>query len=298
MAGKDHLVLQPLADADRKLLEEVSHGLSAVSPDNIHAVIDALVGGQAVSCAVPLSPLETLQALVVQYGVRRLIRSLEKKVMRQLQEQAGVSSSSDLQRQMEQGLLPFLSDRCPVNILRLLCSHLGLDALPRSDLHEATEREHQLADEIMLGGVEALLYALPAALLRVLCKELAIDITPKGPEDLADAILIHLFDLTPLPARELEAKRRRREEVTPDPRKKKAAKGKSRYKAPPLSNIKKGISKQELHDLYNFSDLQEYCRAQGLDFTGKKALLIRRIVLFLDTGDKGAPKPRKRKHFQ
>lgn len=261
---------------------------------------------------------------MLQFGVRRFVRSVEKKMVKVLQEQVGVSSPLELQRLMEGGLLQFLSDRCPVNLLRSLSQQLGLDALPRSELQEATEREHQLADEIMLGGVEALLFALPPALLRVLCKELALDVAPAATEELADAIMTHLFDLQPLPQRKLEAKRRHREAEEPEadrPSRRegrseggrseggrsasassKAARervrGKSRYKAPPLSNIKRGITKQELHDLYNFTDLQEFCRSQGLDYTGKKAVLIRRIVTFLDTGDKGAQKPRKRKHYQ
>lgn len=65
------------------------------------------------------------------------------------------------------------------------------------------------------------------------------------------------------------------------------------------SNIKKGITKQDLHDLYNFTDLQDFCRENGLEYSGKKALLIRRIIAFVETGEKGAVKPiktKKRKH--
>jgi len=51
-----------------------------------------------------------------------------------------------------------------------------------------------------------------------------------------------------------------------------------------------------LHDLYNLSDLQEYCRAQGLDPSGKKSVLIRRIDVFLETGDKQKKLKRKSQH--
>jgi len=71
-------------------------------------------------------------------------------------------------------------------------------------------------------------------------------------------------------------------------------KTRTKYKCPPLSNIKKGISKEDLHSLYNQTDLQQYCKKNGLAHAGKKAAIIKRIILFLETGQKIAHSPHKK----
>jgi len=67
-----------------------------------------------------------------------------------------------------------------------------------------------------------------------------------------------------------------------------------KYIAPPLGNIKKGITKEDLHNLYNVTDLQEFCKKEGLDHNGKKSLVIKRILNYLETGEKPAKKPGKK----
>lgn len=62
--------------------------------------------------------------------------------------------------------------------------------------------------------------------------------------------------------------------------------GKAKYKAPPLSNIKKGITAEELHNFYNVTDLQEWCKQNNLDYSGKKPVIIKRIIEYLRTGQR------------
>lgn len=52
------------------------------------------------------------------------------------------------------------------------------------------------------------------------------------------------------------------------------------------SNIKKGITADDLQNLYNLTDLQEFCRQNEIVHTGKKPQLIKRIITFLETGQK------------
>ncbi len=56
-------------------------------------------------------------------------------------------------------------------------------------------------------------------------------------------------------------------EEKPEPEKKSGTRAK--YVAPPLSTIKKGITRQELQNLFNLSDLQAYCKQNGLPAAGK-----------------------------
>jgi len=60
-------------------------------------------------------------------------------------------------------------------------------------------------------------------------------------------------------------------------------------------DIKKGITYQDLFQLYLRTEIEEYCRDKGLKLTGKKSDLIKRILTFLG-GDKDTTKsPKKEK---
>lgn len=74
-------------------------------------------------------------------------------------------------------------------------------------------------------------------------------------------------------------------------------KGRAKYQAPPLSQIKKGISGQELHNLYNVTDLQEWCRLHKADHTGKKSAVIKRILYTLDPANTKPPPPKRSRRF-
>lgn len=60
----------------------------------------------------------------------------------------------------------------------------------------------------------------------------------------------------------------------------------------PRSNIKKGITGDDLQNLYNLTDLQEYCKQNDIIHTGKKPQLIKRIIQYLETGQKTPKKPK------
>jgi hypothetical protein len=293
---------------DVPVVQELLDGLAVVSVDNLKALLEQSLAlpASAVSVYNDAAPLRImLAAHVLRLGVSRLLQFVPKPLLRTLSDAAQVGSGGkaahELERVMGRGLRRFLHERLDVSALRALCVALGVEGLARDAAREASQREQQIADEVMLMGAESALLAGNVALLRVLAKELQLDSVPSGAaqEALADSVMAAIFNLEPLDKKKLAHKQRQREEEQEKrerPGRKKTKRGKSRYKAPPLSNIKRGITKQELHDLYNFTDLQEYCKEHELDYTGKKALLMRRIIAFLETGDKGTVKvPRKRK---
>lgn len=76
-----------------------------------------------------------------------------------------------------------------------------------------------------------------------------------------------------------------------------SGKGRAKYQAPPLSHIKKGITGQDLHNLYNVTDLQDWCRQHSVDHTGKKSAVIKRILYQLDPTNAKPPPPKKSRRF-
>jgi hypothetical protein len=46
--------------------------------------------------------------------------------------------------------------------------------------------------------------------------------------------------------------------------------------------------------MYNVTDLQEWCKQNNLDYTGKKPLIIKRIIQYLHTGQRPQKKPSKK----
>jgi len=78
----------------------------------------------------------------------------------------------------------------------------------------------------------------------------------------------------------------------------KAPKNKKKKKEPKPSkhkpDIKKGISKIDLHSHYTLEELSEYCKSNGLKVSGLKKDIIQRILDHLD-GKPQVEKPKKRK---
>jgi hypothetical protein len=46
--------------------------------------------------------------------------------------------------------------------------------------------------------------------------------------------------------------------------------------------------------MYNVTDLQEWCKQNNLDYTGKKPLIIKRIIQYLHTGQRPQKKTSKK----
>jgi len=51
---------------------------------------------------------------------------------------------------------------------------------------------------------------------------------------------------------------------------------------PSIATIKKGVTEFDLHNKFNLSDLQEFCKQHGLKTSGTKKHLIKQIRIFVD----------------
>jgi len=93
----------------------------------------------------------------------------------------------------ENGIAKFLCERLSPDVLRELNTVMGL---PSAD--EST-KPMELADEIMLGGMEDWLWGFPRNLLESWCKDLTISFSADLSDDiLKDKIMAHIFSLEPL----------------------------------------------------------------------------------------------------
>jgi len=92
-------------------------------------------------------------------------------------------------------------------------------------------------------------------------------------------------------AAEEREKAKEKKEKVPAPKKEK-------YVAPPLTTIVKGQNDthHKLFQLFNTTDLIDYCREKKMKVSGKKVDLIKRILAYLETGVIAEDKPKKRKN--
>jgi len=174
-----------------------------------------------------------------------------------------------------------------------------------------------LSDEIMLGGMEDWLKSFPRQLLENWCTDFGLEFSPDSHEALlVEKIMEKMFQLKPIITElpvpsgneeqdkeepepkignnsEKEERRgikRKKENIVEDETEENSGQSKKKprgkYKCPPLANIKRGVSRDDLHNLYNVTDLQKWCKENSIYHMGKKSVLIKRIITFLDTGDK------------
>eukprot|EP01112_Ceratiomyxa_fruticulosa_P017807 TRINITY_DN5619_c0_g1_i1.p1 TRINITY_DN5619_c0_g1~~TRINITY_DN5619_c0_g1_i1.p1 ORF type:complete len:374 (+),score=102.74 TRINITY_DN5619_c0_g1_i1:241-1362(+) len=203
-------------------------------------------------------------------------------------------------------------------LLTRCCKIMGLDKSIKPEM------EKQLIDEIMLTGTEAFLTSLPEPVLEKHCKEMNLKINADFTRgQLVECIMVEMFSLVPLgetststqtntPKSPKNPKKRKggeeEEELfnenEPGIGTKKALMalkldGKyidGKYVAPPLETIQKGkYTATGLRDNFNLTDLQQYCKDRGILSSGKKPELIKRIMRYLDTGEKEEVKKHKKK---
>lgn len=95
-----------------------------------------------------------------------------------------------------------------------------------------------------------------------------------------------------------------KQEEKEDKKEKKEKKTRTPWVAPALSTIVKGkYSAADLHNKFNLTHLQDYCKQEGLKSHGQKKILIKTIIHYLETGEKqlgdvkkkGPGKPKKAK---
>jgi len=239
------------------------------------------------------------------------------------------------------GITKFI-DKAEGDLLKHYCETLSLDAtdLPADDMRK------QIADEVMLTGMESFLNKFNVALLKSHCTEMKL--STSGPKKtLVETLMVHIFELEPLdedekkkagkekPEKESKSstkekgsksngkeKKSKDKESTKEKKskekgsstrsskdKEKGTKAKSskdkktekptreKFVAPPLETIRKGKYDNftALYDNFNLPDLVRYCKQQQLRSLGNKRMVIKRILHFLETGEKETTKEKKGK---
>lgn len=226
---------------------------------------------------------------------------------------------------LEMGLEYFLQD-CTKEQLNNFCSVLLLEQSSTDAMVS------QIADEVMLTGTKKFLHNLSVLLLKKWCAQLGLT-PASAKKQLVEQLMVHIFELEPLDEEEQEEdegdrdkkhnKRGSRDEgrgegVGREREQDKHEQGEAqekvegagdddvvlkkeqgggtkreKYVPPPISTIRKGMTKEHLHNTFNATDLKEFCKQNNMTSTGKKPLLIKRIIKFLETGEVEAPKARR-----
>jgi len=207
-----------------------------------------------------------------------------------------------------------LIDKAGEDLLKQYCETLGLEASDREDMIK------QIADEVMLTGMESFLNKLTLPILKSHCTEMSLT-TNGSKKILVERLMVHIFELEPLEEEKengkAKPKKDKKKEKTekskkwsrsasasksPKPKKAKTkeekpkkekkpkvskeAKKREKFVAPPLDTIRKGKfdTYVDLYDNFNLPDLQGYCKQESIPSSGKKKEIIKRILGYLETG--------------
>eukprot|EP01127_Copromyxa_protea_P015362 TRINITY_DN4410_c0_g2_i1.p1 TRINITY_DN4410_c0_g2~~TRINITY_DN4410_c0_g2_i1.p1 ORF type:complete len:319 (-),score=63.82 TRINITY_DN4410_c0_g2_i1:50-1006(-) len=294
----------------KELTAEIHKALELCKEENIWEAIECL---KVIPITEEASKGEKIcaieNAILHTYGPQRFVRALEtsEKNLNQLQSlyqacKLPASSTPETLRAhiSEIGVYSFLDYFLPNSrsLLRSICEALGLP-----EREAAEDMVKSIADEIMLGGSENFLTALQTSTLEKFAADLGINPTSSvSHEKLVDNLMVKIFELEPYdafqkllhgesedegkPPDTTPKKRKRDDDFNGEKGSAKKPKGKGKYVCPPLENIKKGTTAEQLRDLYNVTDLQEWCKQHDLPPNGKKSLVIRNILHFLETGEK------------
>jgi len=229
-------------------------------------------------------------------------------------EQISASCSIDCD---DRSVTNFIASKGLIGFLRVLTEKNLSDistllGLPDPFIQWEGDIVNLIADEIMLGGGESCLKALSKEILVDFGNQLRVGKPADLAQDaLVDALMVQIFELEPVEEFEKllkgkktsssvvpnKKKRPREESVDQDSDhdSQESKNKKQKHVSPPLSDIKKGISKAELHDKYNLADLQNWCKANEVSHQGKKSIVIKNIYEFLETGKKKEQKATKKK---
>jgi hypothetical protein len=297
------------------LTEEIVKLLKSVNEVNIDAAIRFL-GVPEEECAAmdKEAKMKKFERLAVyKFGIGRLVTLLKDSFNHSLQEKVILCANIDsnnfqtaLLAHIENlGLVAFLRSALNVpdghTILNDICEMLGLP-----NKNSSGDMIKSIADEIMLSGSEEMFSSLSPDVLHSFIQDLNLKCDyPNAKEKLVDCIMVFAFELEPLESfqkllhgesdsgsdEDRPLKRRKLEEDSIKVPKKTL----SKHVCPPLENIKKGITKADLHNQYNLTDLQAWCKEQELPFTGKKGVLIKIILEYLEKGIKPTPSKKKKK---
>jgi len=193
------------------------------------------------------------------------------------------------------GISAFI-EKADDSLLNSFCETLGLETSSREEMMK------QIADEVMLTGMESFLHKLTAPLLKSHCSEMSISQSGTKKE-LIERLMVHIFELEPLDnektkkTKKTKGKSSKKEKSKNDNKDRKNENGKKekqkqgttreKFVAPPLETIRVGKydTHVTLYDNFNLPDLVAFCKQNGIKASGKKKEVIKRILSYLHTGE-------------
>jgi len=265
--------------------------------------------------------LHVIKKKVLEVGVRNFIKKLKAAEVKTASKAMSLKTSTDaeearssLEEKVGDEGINALIESVDDAVLKKFCSTLGLEPGARQDMIT------QIADEVMLTGMESFLNGFAAPLLKSHCQELELD-TNGAKKDLVERLMVAIFELEPLNDGDPKSKSKSKkasekksakkaeksdDESSPSPKKRSSSKKtkksassakRTAWVAPPLDTIKKGKydNYTALYDNFNLPDLVKYCKQKHLVSSGKKKDVINRILNHMKTGLVEEPKKKKRK---
>lgn len=167
---------QQLASAaikNRELTKEVSAALQNVNINTIKAALK--VGKFNPTSNAKAALIQNFEDCIIKQGISEFVSRLQRKTLKitcracEIENPRQRALADEILRI---GISDFLSIKCEVNLLREFGRVLGLDKDPVVKYLDktATELEKEIADEIMLIGMEHFLRKMPLELIKVIFK--------------------------------------------------------------------------------------------------------------------------------
>ncbi|KAL6071627.1 SAP domain-containing protein [Balamuthia mandrillaris] len=209
-------------------------------------------------------------------GYKFFVLNLSKEGMQELLEGLDINWGNDnkhskavlgkrlIEQFYKKGLEEFLAERADVEGLKGLCEMLELE--PVSSKKEQLAR--QVADRVRQEGLETYLSSVHLDSLQDMCDDLKLKTrNTSSKRKLVDALLY-------------------KKDVEDEPKKKKQKTTGSFSKT--KKKIEKGITFDDIFQHYYANELKDWCKEHDIPTTGKKTLLIKRILAYLEGGDTGS----------
>lgn len=228
--------------------------------------------------------VESLIDYAFDKGVQDFIKMLEKDLLKQSVEEAGMKTSKNNKKDLielfikgvnEHGLEEFLQ-KMQLDTLKKFIEILQFE----TDAKTKQQIAEDIGDEVLLIGARVLLDKLPAPKIKAFCKQLKLKVSGTK-EDLLDRVLNVAF-----PGIVQEEKKDKKAEKEPV----KMTTEEIKKNRPPLKN---GITADEIQQYYWADELKEFAKKNKLKPSGTKKDLIKRIIAFFEGKDNtGGYKPK------
>ncbi len=160
----------PAAIKNRELTKEISAALQNVNINTIKAALK--VGKVNPTSNAKAALIQNFEDVVIKQGISEFVSRLQRKTLKitcracEIENPRQRALADEILRI---GIADFLAIKCEVNLLREFGRVLGLDKDPVVKYLDksATDLEREIADEIMLIGMEHFLKKMPLELVKV-----------------------------------------------------------------------------------------------------------------------------------